>query len=1013
YNFLDVAFYASIALGVYELGRLLKVNSEDLDSGNSSLDAINPISYRRGNIVGIAAFLALSAQEIMSGYEYTRNIIESVYWKKLTYDPYDIAAYALGFIGLIIINKLTSNRDNRNLRSNLRFAGRSGTIRPNRRISSSPLNIKVSDVLAVTVIAGVLSLAGLTILESTAVLGLGFVGLKLLGKSSLSDKLGLVIGVGVFAAIMNMAGIPVLTAFGITSLGLLAKAIFIDSVKDKAMVQETKTPAQNKDYLKASQRYESSQARQRLVKEIRDTWYASYSSTGELIDSSNSLDDLNRLPNRIILRFTARERESVTAVYKGIKVAEAGISQAMMKAGELAMQMIPYPVMLNASSAVRNQSRFVLHRGDASEKWYNRIVDAFMQEDIVRANHLRQKAILNNLLDSTPELKGKVYLGNITNFRIEEHIRSLQFLYNTVLKDASMDSIKLERYFVDFQDIANRHENQEVGLCGYILNLIEREKIRNLFTYIFTEEAEQEIAHDPIRLAAKMVVGIIRIQPFDNANHRSSDFIMHFILLKNGLPPFYLYSDNVIMYYKLLNTIDLRAGNYDLDVITEFFREQINRNSWLISEEIEASSFLTSSSAASSSAIFSAELTRRSFLKILGYSAAAHSVPGFIGRALAQSESGERFDLVVGSYAEKANALERQKEIVKLGYEAYLDGFRSNGQHFTRVVLALNMTRPQLNSFRERLVIKGISGAESTFAIIRQALDQRGLMGVYSYIEGLNRNLLDRNVIRALIITETDEKHYIDLAKKIVNRSRDDAVGASQVTPIGVEEINRKLKNWRSLAEDGRLHQDENNVFAVVQALVGNTVNRSRFETDMLYNIRVGSALFLIYRNHFDKKRLVKNGKDYVLLNRSKAQGHGFYFEQAAIAAYHSGIAKVERALKAGPSDWVRKLGPEGVIHSARFLTAYSILEGKVNDPKYLMRKGILLEMLKKNGYNGVDVKVKSAGSSLVNIDSVRLFSGLNRAGPAMAINYQLSGIVSGISISSSPVVLKEAHILV
>ncbi|MFH0856098.1 MAG: LysM peptidoglycan-binding domain-containing protein, partial [Candidatus Omnitrophota bacterium] len=101
YNFLDVAFYAGAVLSVVELIRYVKANSTRRYLAVST--PIERLPHKLANRTMAAVWLGLVLQEVMSKYDSTRSLIEMVYWRQLTYDPFDIAAYTAGLAVLFIL----------------------------------------------------------------------------------------------------------------------------------------------------------------------------------------------------------------------------------------------------------------------------------------------------------------------------------------------------------------------------------------------------------------------------------------------------------------------------------------------------------------------------------------------------------------------------------------------------------------------------------------------------------------------------------------------------------------------------------------------------------------------------------------------------------------------------------------------------------------------------------------------------------------------------------------------
>ncbi|MCF7877720.1 MAG: LysM peptidoglycan-binding domain-containing protein, partial [Candidatus Omnitrophica bacterium] len=135
YNFLDTAFYSSIVLGVIEVIKIIKENIKAADLEKDELQPIKLFHRKIVNRVILATFLLLSLQELGSKFDFSRKIIEALYWNKLTYDFYDLVAYLLGGAAFAVIsNKYLVKGENR-------------SVKVNRRKSSSSVLILQKDLI--------------------------------------------------------------------------------------------------------------------------------------------------------------------------------------------------------------------------------------------------------------------------------------------------------------------------------------------------------------------------------------------------------------------------------------------------------------------------------------------------------------------------------------------------------------------------------------------------------------------------------------------------------------------------------------------------------------------------------------------------------------------------------------------------------------------------------------------------------------------------------------------------
>ncbi|MFH1768754.1 MAG: hypothetical protein ABH858_06315, partial [Candidatus Omnitrophota bacterium] len=166
YNFLDIAFYSSVILGAAEIIRLVYTNIDIFKTDEAGgWEAIKPLKRKSANRVTLAVFFMLSGLELLAKNDTTRLLIESVYWRRLSYDPYDFIPYALGTIAfLAVVNKLLEK--DRTVDANRYIMTKNRPVRPNRYVSrrgsSSPIRERnmrgrIGRILVVLVIITMLS----------------------------------------------------------------------------------------------------------------------------------------------------------------------------------------------------------------------------------------------------------------------------------------------------------------------------------------------------------------------------------------------------------------------------------------------------------------------------------------------------------------------------------------------------------------------------------------------------------------------------------------------------------------------------------------------------------------------------------------------------------------------------------------------------------------------------------------------------------------------------------------
>ena len=358
------------------------------------------------------------------------------------------------------------------------------------------------------------------------------------------------------------------------------------------------------------------------------------------------------------------------------------------------------------------------------------------------------------------------------------------------------------------------------------------------------------------------------------------------------------------------------------------------------------------------------EFDRREFIKVSAIGlGAALAVLAFPGSAFGIEP---RYDLVIGSYTQKEYALEHQERMARLGYNVYLDGFKLEKTHYTRVVMDLKLTRAQLEAFKDKLITSKITTQEA-FVIEKETFEARGtLADLYRSIEYTTS--IPTNLIRSLIITESDERHFINKAKGIVNMSEDKAVGAGQITPIAVKEITRLSKFYERKERKHALKGAAYNRYRVIKSLVGDRVDEERLYKDMSYNIKVAAAVFFIYRDYFKGKVAAKEQESKVRLVSGVSGQGSLLLEQLTTAAYNLGPARVMSSFqKFGSQNWIKGVPTETLIHNIRFLSALQQLENKATDTDYQIRKIILVQALRDKGCNKlpkVKVAKVSTGSS-------------------------------------------------
>ncbi len=221
------------------------------------------------------------------------------------------------------------------------------------------------------------------------------------------------------------------------------------------------------------------------------------------------------------------------------------------KSGPYGRTAVSHPVgapFMAPAEGARGASSPAVHavQTDSGQLWYNRRCAITIPEEEFRQRHAEIESMKDQIVR---DLKGKVNIGNIMDFDMEDYLKGIEILKDAVIDD-DMNAGKFELSVIRFADVV-REDNQYMQGYGSLQGLILR---------IFSEDEARVITADPIGYAAGIFTEVISAQPFLNANHRIADFIANYILLKNGYPYFMLTAGNVIEYYQLLNTSDLQEA---------------------------------------------------------------------------------------------------------------------------------------------------------------------------------------------------------------------------------------------------------------------------------------------------------------------------------------------------------------------------------------------------------------------------------------------------------------------
>lgn len=256
-------------------------------------------------------------------------------------------------------------------------------------------------------------------------------------------------------------------------------------------------------------------------------------------------------------------------------------------------------VILAANESQPDKSKVV------REPWYRQKIDAskIFDEEFIKGNHAAIIKMADNIETAT---SGAVEAYNVKDFDIEEYLRACKVLERICMMEVSGPE-ELERLMFELQFFSDESSNRMKDQWGYFNNSAIP-KIRILLKEMFEDSKQEIIDKDPLAFAVKLFVDFIREQPFHEANHRTADFLMNLILVKHGLPVFFLTSDNVIEYHQLTNTSNLQDENFneaDLKRIQAFFHREIENSARRAALPVQAAGFLSTYVSATSRALLS------------------------------------------------------------------------------------------------------------------------------------------------------------------------------------------------------------------------------------------------------------------------------------------------------------------------------------------------------------------------------------------------------------------------
>ncbi len=154
----------------------------------------------------------------------------------------------------------------------------------------------------------------------------------------------------------------------------------------------------------------------------------------------------------------------------------------------------------------------------------------------------------------------------------EQNIKNLNgiilvepFWNNAITPDGQHTRRKIK--IGDYKEFPNSVILQNGEMFDYASPIDTPSKMQELMEWYRKEESEMH----PLELATLFHYQFVRIHPFDDGNGRIARLIMNYILLRNGLPPIVIKSDDKKNYLRVLHLAD--AG--DLNPLVEYMGQQL------------------------------------------------------------------------------------------------------------------------------------------------------------------------------------------------------------------------------------------------------------------------------------------------------------------------------------------------------------------------------------------------------------------------------------------------------
>jgi len=209
------------------------------------------------------------------------------------------------------------------------------------------------------------------------------------------------------------------------------------------------------------------------------------------------------------------------------------------------------------------------------KKWYEVNVRDGIDIDLVKENLYEIQEILDFINRELTNEDQYIKEDEFTNQLIEQYGGGVK-RFNEVILNGPMTPERLEEEYKRF--------HAKIGKEGLIVPAGEYETIRGndikevkeVFSSLFSEEYDEKIKLDPIKIAAEVFVRLVNRQPFNDGNKRAASLIMNYILMKSGYTAFILTEDNVLSYTKIVKPIN-DENEIDEETFTNFLYDEVKR----------------------------------------------------------------------------------------------------------------------------------------------------------------------------------------------------------------------------------------------------------------------------------------------------------------------------------------------------------------------------------------------------------------------------------------------------